>query len=330
MPPAPALPTVHGPPLAPGAGARVDSHAHAWIEPPEGVDPASALALRDEPMQAAALSKFREAAAPRRAALVDCQPPRCGRDARALARLSRASGVAIAACTGFHLARYYPHGERPWNDADSAAKEFEQELRQGMAELPERKAALIKAAHSGVQGEDPAMWEAALAARERSDALLLIHTERGAQVEALLAELLGRGVPAAKVYLCHVDKRPDHALHRELASAGALLGYDTFVRPRYQPESTSWPLLQQMVEAGHAASVALGLDLAESAMWEDAGGPAALVRHLERELTARGFSAATTEALLGENLLRRATASSSERTGQSSVGQPPDPRTSHD
>lgn len=304
-----ALPTVAGLDLTPGAGTRVDAHAHAWIDPPEGVPPEAALPLRDEAFQSAELRRLALAAAPRRAALVDCQPPACGRDARALARLSNSSGVSISAVTGFHLARYYPGGIRPWRDAASAADCFVRELHQGMAELPDRRAGLIKAAHTGRRGDDPAMWEAVVAARAATDALLLVHTERGAGVEDLVSDVLDLGVPAAKLYLCHVDKRPDHGLLRDLARAGVLLGFDTIVRPKYRPETTTWPLLQRLVqEDGLAPAIALGLDLAEAAMWRGGtiNGPAALVHHVEAELGHRDFDARTIDALLGENLLDRA------------------------
>ena len=308
------LATVDGAALAPGAAVRLDGHAHAWIDPPADVAPSAALPLRDEPHQRAALARFAEAAGTQRAALIDCQPPACGRDARMLARLSRATGVAISACTGFHLAQYYPGGVRPWSDAASAAEHFSRELGVGLHELPTRRAGLIKAAHTGRSGEDPSMWDAVVEARGRTDALLLVHTERGASVEALLDDLLDRNVPARKVYLCHVDKRPDLDLHLELARAGVLLGFDTLVRPRYRPEETTWPLLARLVEEGHGTAIALGLDLAEAAMWHGHGptsGPAALVHHVERELVDRGYEVALIDALLGQNLLRRATDASS-------------------
>ncbi len=319
------LPTVEGDGLAPGAPVRLDGHAHAWIDPPEGVDPSAALPLCDEPHQRAALGRFAAHAAPRRAALIDCQPPGCGRDARALARLSRASGVAISACTGFHLARYYPNGVRPWRDASSAAAHFVRELGEGLTELPTRRAGLIKAAHTGRSGVDDAMWEAVVEARVRSDALLLVHTERGAGVETLLVELLERGVPASKLYLCHVDKRPDLDLHRELARAGALLGFDTLVRPRYRPDETTWPLLARLVEDGHGDAVALGLDLAEAAMWHGDGpsiGPVALVEHVAHELVRRGYAHDVVDALLGQNLLRRAATPAAADASRSPTGTP--------
>jgi 5-phospho-D-xylono-1,4-lactonase len=321
------MPTVHGAPLRPGDALLLDGHAHAWIDPAPGVAGGATIALRDEARQRAGLADFARAAlwgdaAPRRAALLDCQPPGAGRDARALARLADATGVAIAACTGFHLAAYYPDGRRPWAGADEAAAAFRTELEVGLAELPERRAAVVKAAHTGRLGDDAPCWDAALAARHATGALLLMHTERGAGVEELLAWLLARGAPADRLYLCHVDKRPDVGLHLELARAGVLLGYDTFLRPAYDPDRTTWPLVRALLEANLAHALALGLDLAPAAMWPAEGraalaatagvgpagatGPAALATLVEPRLRALGAGRDAVDALLGGNLLARA------------------------
>jgi len=314
------LPTVHGAPLRPGDGVWLDAHAHAWIDPPAGVHHPQQVALRDEPRRRAALGDLARAARPRRAALVDCQPPGAGRDARVLARLSAASGVAIVATTGFHLARYYPHACRPWPDTEAARHAFSTELTDGMAELPGRRAGVVKAADTGTaeggrEGADAPWWAAALAARTEADALLLVHTERGAGAEVLLAWLSDRGVPAERVFLCHVDKRPDPGLHVELATAGALLGYDTFLRPAYDPERTTWPLVRRMLEAGLAHALAFGLDLASPAMWPSdeptpdpptALGPAGLLTAVAPRLQQLGATPADLDALLGGNLLSRA------------------------
>jgi len=314
------LPTVHGAPLRPGDGVWLDAHAHAWIDPPAGVRDPHEMALRDEPLRRAALADYARVARPRRAALVDCQPAGAGRDARVLARLAAASGVTIVATTGFHLARYYPHGRRPWQDDEGARRAFAAELTDGMAELPGRRAGVIKAADTGTaasgrEGADAPAWAAALAARAETDALLLVHTERGAGAAELLEWLVDRGVPADRVFLCHLDKRPDAGLHTELASAGALLGYDTFLRPAYDPGRTTWPLVRRVLDAGLAHALAFCLDLASPAMWPSAAaaadspgalGPAGLLTVVVPQLRDHGAAVADVDALLGGNLLRRA------------------------
>lgn len=51
---------------------------------------------------------------------------------------------------------------------------------------------------------------------------------RGAGGVEVLQALLEEGMPANRVIIGHLDERFDKAYHREIAQAGAVLGYDTF------------------------------------------------------------------------------------------------------
>ena len=76
-----------------GRRALTDAHQHVWIEP--GVVPGDGLPLlNDRPLAEAGLAAYRAAGG---AALLDCQPGGCGRNAVTLAELSKVSGVAIIA-----------------------------------------------------------------------------------------------------------------------------------------------------------------------------------------------------------------------------------------
>ena len=104
-----------------------------------------------------------------------------------------------------------------------------------------------------------------------------------------------------------MDKRPDTALHRELAAEGVLLEYDTFFRPQYDPERNLWPLLEGMLNAGMAGSIALATDLADSALWQTSGGPglAGLLTVVQARLRVMGVRDHTIRALLGANITQR-------------------------
>ncbi|MBP8973186.1 MAG: hypothetical protein KBH93_04855 [Anaerolineae bacterium] len=299
--------TVSGPLPAADVG-LADGHAHVWIQPPDGTDPAARLDLHDEAAIRAELSDFRAAGG---TLLVDCQPGEAGRDARALAHLSAATGVRITATTGFHQQKYYPPGCWLWSaSAEDAAAYFVEELTIGTRESGGTvRAATIKIGYEGViEGQTRALMEAAAAASRQTGALILFHTERGANVEALLPFFARQGVPAERLYLCHVDKRPDGGLHRELAQAGALLGYDTFARPRYDPERTTWPLLAALVGEGLGGHIAVCLDMALAGMWRHYGGGPGLLFLAEQivpRLRALGLPAATIRDLTGGNIARR-------------------------
>jgi phosphotriesterase-related protein len=149
------------------------------------------------------------------------------------------------------------------------------------------------------------LLEAAAEAARQSGAAVLFHTEQGQNVEALPLFFEDRGVAGRCLYFCHMDKRPDLGLHRELARAGILLGYDTFVRPKYKPERGVWPLLKEMVVQGLGRHIAIGLDMSSSLLWRHYGGQPGLVvlpDQLIPRMRAEGIDDATIDRLVGQNV----------------------------
>lgn len=283
-----------------------DAHSHVWIDPPKGVNPKARFELNDPRRIEAELKDFRSAGGN---LLVDCQPGGCGRDARMLVKLAEAAELHLTAVTGFHLSRYYPSGHWLWTaDEKSAAAYFINELTAGMQEKDGALAAAVKVGFDGkIEGQTRVLMEAAAEAARQSGAGVLCHTEAGFNAEALPLFFEDRGVAAGRLFVCHLDQRPDIGLHRELAQAGVLLGYETFNRPLSKPEKNVWPLLLQMVRAGHVARIAIGLDAARSARWRHYGGgpglvalPDAILPRLHHE----GLSETEVAALTGQNVAR--------------------------
>ena len=269
--------------------------------------PADVPLLCDREAIAAGLIAYRSAGG---GSLLDCQPGGCGRDGRALAELSRLTGVPIVACTGFHLVRYYPPDFWLWRAMVEAVRDiFVAEIVDGLAETRDTdypvRAGFIKIAIPADPAELPAaLWEAAAAASRDTGAALLAHTEAGAAAEQIVARLLGYGAAAVRLVICHIDKRPDFGLHRELAQAGILLEYDTFFRPKYDPERNVWPLLQRMVAAGLAGQVAIGTDMADTTLWREIG-PVGLPGAIVSRLRTLGFEPSTIRRLTGGNIADR-------------------------
>jgi predicted metal-dependent phosphotriesterase family hydrolase len=285
-----------------------DAHAHAWIAPPDGIQSEFRLELNNYDAIKAELSDFRAAGG---TTLVDCQPGGCGRDANRLLELAQATGLHITATTGFHRRKYYPPDSWLWSaPAETAAAYFVEELTMGMVEtggtIP---ATTIKVGYDGViEGQPRVLMEAAAEASHQTGALILFHTERGANVEVLVPFFADRGVTANRLYLCHVDKRPDVGLHRGLAQAGVLLGYDTFVRPKYDPEHGAWPLIKTLVADGLSTHVAIGLDLAMASMWQHYGGQIGLPflpQQIVARLQAEGFPETIIRQLTAQNIALR-------------------------
>ena len=305
--------TVLGP-VSPEALGVVDAHSHLHIGVVAG-GAADAPVLVDEAGIGRELAAFRAAGG---GAIVDCQPGGCGRDGRALRRLSEQTGVHVVASTGFHRRRYYPPDAPLFAlSAEAAADLFRDEIANGLVETrddgrsPVAFPGVIKiAAEASLEASPLALFEAAAAVARETGYAVEMHTERGAAVESLLAFFVARNLSPERLVFCHVDNRPDFGLHRELAQAGVLLEYDTFFRPKYEPERHVWPLIRQMAGAGLTDHVALATDMAEPGLWAELGGAPGLTGFftiIKEGLTRMDLPPATVDGLLGGNIARRIT-----------------------
>jgi 5-phospho-D-xylono-1,4-lactonase len=287
-----------------------DAHNHMWIDPVQGADPGSPV-LNQFDAILKELMEYREKGG---GALLDCQPIGCGRNGNQLRALSKASGVHIIASTGFHRKKYYPPDYWIWKaDAQSICEVLCSELEQGLSETLETaspfKAGFIKIAIEATWAECPlAALEGAAFAAQKSGALMEIHTEKGALAEKACIYFIDQGVLPSQLVLCHMDKRPDFGLQKELARLGVLLEYDTFYRPKYKPAENLWPLLERMVKAGLSNRIALATDMAESELYHFIGGGAGLASlpgDILSQLCERGIPEDDRINMVGGNIARR-------------------------
>ena len=282
-----------------------DAHAHVWIAPPAGIAPDVRFELADEARIVAEFRGFRAAGG---SLLVDCQPGGAGRVADKLSQLSQMTGVTVAAVTGFHLRKYYAPDHWLWQTSEQAASQyFSDELTEGMRDSSSRvRASLIKIGFDGsFDGQTGVLMRAAAHAARVAHVPILFHTEAGRNVDTLIPFFEANGVRPEQLYICHVDKRPDLGLHRELAHAGVLLGYDTFGRPKYDPDRNVWPLMHAMLDAGLDGSIAIGLDFASSVNWQQYGGGPGLLMLPEviiPRLKAEGVPNETIARLTARNI----------------------------
>jgi predicted metal-dependent phosphotriesterase family hydrolase len=298
--------------IEPDALGVFDAHGHAWIEPVPGAR-TPGFVLADYGLILAELHAFRGAGG---GAIADCQPGGCGRNGNILAKLSGASGVAIVACTGFHRSLYYaPDNPILRLDEDSAAQQFVIELRDGLLETRNHpgtapvRAGFVKAAcEAKLADTSQALLRGAALGARQTGAAFAVHTERGQAADEVVHFLESLGVDLRRVILFHMDKRPDFGLHRELAQTGILLEYDTFLRPKYDPEANLWPLIERMAGAGLEGSVALATDMADPALWAQRGAGRALTalpENIRARLHKLGLPPTSVEKMLGANAARR-------------------------
>jgi phosphotriesterase-related protein len=297
-------------PLSPEAAGIVDGHTHVWIDALGEVNPEAPI-LNTTTEITRGLHTYREAGG---GTLIDCQPGGCGRNGNRLLQLSKTSGVAIVAATGFHLWRYYPLDTAFFHASVTAAcRHFVNELTQSLEETQpstERVlAGFIKIACEATLDRTPRhLVEAAVMAARETDAAIEVHTEKGADAELIAKFMLDAGLSPHKLILCHMDKRPDFPLHCSLAQAGIGLEYDTFFRPKYRPDEGVWPLLERMLDAGLEDAIVIATDMADAAMWrqnETGMGPAGLITKIIPRMEARGFASHTIRKLTGLNITDR-------------------------
>ena len=171
------------------------------------------------------------------------------------------------------------------------------------------RAGFIKIALEADWKDTPqAAVEAAAVAAHETGALLEIHTEKGQLAEKAALYFTDQGVEPQQLVLCHMDKRPDFSLHAELSRFGVLLEYDTFFRPKYQPEVNVWPLIRTMVNAGLSEHIALATDMAEAELYKSIGngpGLASLPGVIQTRLDEMGIPLKSIQEMLGGNIARR-------------------------
>lgn len=251
--------------------------------------------------------------------LVDSMPIGGGRNAAKLAELSRRTGAHILCPTGLHLAKYYAPGH--WSErlsAERLADLFVAEIEEGI-DLADgngpsiargvHRAGLIKIAtgEKGIDARAERIFEAAVATHRATGAPILTHTEQGAGGMAQLELLVSLGANLAHVVLSHTDRRPDPAYHAALLATGVMLEYDSAFRwPEAGPNPTA-DLIVAMVEAGYAAQLLLGMDMARRSYWSSYGGGPGLTFLLEAfapRLRARGLARADIDAIFVDNPAR--------------------------
>jgi phosphotriesterase-related protein len=243
-------------------------------------------------------------------ALVDSMPCDAGRDAAALAEISRRSGVHIVVPTGLHLASYYPPGH--WGEllsAEELAELFAADIEQGVdrldysgpvVERTSHRAGVIKVAtgKDGLGRREQRIFTAACMARRRTGAPILTHTEAGAAALEQVAFFREQGVELSHVVISHADRVPDPDFHRKILESGVCVEYDSAIRSAGRAENPTADLIARLLPE-FPDQIMVGMDAAKRKYWKVFGGSPGmqfLVKELVEMLRVRGVS---------EDLIRR-------------------------
>ncbi len=199
---------------------------------------------------------------------VDAQPHGCGRMAANLVKVSEQTGVHIIACTGFHKTEFFE--DAAWLEGQSEetlTRTYIREVQEGMYEGSglTAKAGLVKCA--AIKDTYQAnrvyakLFSAAANAAAATGAPIFVHFDPGADAVELV-EFFGRyRIAPERLIFCHLDRaRYDTGYHKELAQAGVYSEYDTIHREKYHSDEAEAQLIEDMVKAGYASKLLLGLD----------------------------------------------------------------------
>lgn len=308
----PSIQTVTGP-ICPNALGHTQMHEHIYLRKGPSFAVNSALCMDDF---GRSLRELQQYAAAGGGAIVDAQPGYFGRDGQMLARLSAESGVHIIAVTGFHMPQFLEPGAPLLQmQTHEAAALFASEITCGML-LPDGSRAAIKAGvikvACGAEGVDGpvcgALFSAAAAAAAETGAPVMVHTEQGNDLLALVDFFERRGVRAERMLMCHLDRtNHDHAYHEALLRRGCTLCYDSIHRLKYISDAQELALIAQMCAAGFAEQIVLSLDTTNQRLRsyyaQDMGLDYILQSYLPM-LRRQGLSASQLQTMCHDNCAR--------------------------
>ncbi|MDX3926308.1 MAG: hypothetical protein QHC90_10965 [Shinella sp.] len=205
-----------------------------------------------------------------------------GRDPVALKAISERTGIRIIATAGFNKAIMWP-GQmagtggtfQAWIDAHSRAEirdHVVRELTVGMdGTVLKGGVAKFGTGYNAISEAEDKVMRAVLDAHKETGSPLHSHTELGTLVLEQLAIVKQEGVDPMRLTIAHVDRNPDHWLHRKAAETGAFLCFDGISRIKYHPESVLIDCILNLVKHGHEDQIVVGGDIARRTMFRNYG-----------------------------------------------------------
>jgi phosphotriesterase-related protein len=195
--------------------------------------------------------------------IVDCTTFDAGRDAGLLAEVSRASGVAIIACSGLWLD---PSVTVRARTVGQLADWFIHDLLEGMDGTIVRAGAIKIATEEAIGPDDAKILQAAGIAGIETSAPIITHTAaryRSGEAQAALFESFG--VDPRRVAIGHSDDSDDLAYLTGLASRGYWISMDRLPHgrlPEYggQTVQDRIEMIGKLIESGFARQVLLSHD----------------------------------------------------------------------
>ncbi|HEX6725022.1 MAG TPA: hypothetical protein VF073_07225, partial [Gaiella sp.] len=195
--------------------------------------------------------------------LIDPTAPGLGRDIRRIQRINAEVDLNIVVATGVYAFLELPNFLH-YRSAEAIAGLFVRELREEIDDTGVR-AAFLKCAveEHGLVGDVPKILDAVAIAALETGAPVMVHTNARAGTGTLaLDALTGRGIEPARVVVAHAGDSNDLGYLRAIADSGAILGFDRFNIPHFNPDADRIRTLLALLEEGYGDRVHLSHDAA--------------------------------------------------------------------
>jgi phosphotriesterase-related protein len=260
------VPTVRGEVAAQDLGTSL-LHEHVFIASPEGIANHNhtwgAPWWDEEERVAAAIRDLRELRDLGVRTIVDPTAFGLGRNVHRLQRVNAEVDLNIVVCTGLYAFIEVP-AYLKYREAPDLASIFRRDIEVGIDDTGV-KAAFLKCAIEayGVIGDLPLILDAIALAAVETGRPVMVHTNAEAQTGRLaLTELTRRGVDPTRIVVAHAGDSNDMDYLRELGDSGAMLGFDRFNIPSFNPDEDRIETLLKLLGEGYINRIHLSHDAA--------------------------------------------------------------------
>lgn len=311
----PTVETVRGPVELEQLGKSL-MHEHLFIHGQEGIsnfNHAWGAPIWDEEERVAdAVAKLQAIVDAGYRTFVDPTAFGLGRDVRRIARVNeQVPDLNMIVCTGVYAFAELP-GFLKDRSADALTELFVRELREGIDDTG-IKAGFLKCTveRFGLVVDLPLILEAIAAAQVETGAPLMVHTNAAAKSGLLALEAFtGHGVDPKRMVIAHAGDSNDLGYLREIADTGAVLGFDRFNIPHFNPDEKRIETLLALLGEGYVDRIHLAHDAAAWYDFMQHNPPFANEKpdflHIEREVLPKLLAAGVTQEQIDEMLVENA------------------------
>ena len=229
------------------------NYAHVWGE-----------SYWDEDARVAdAVEKLRAVRAVGIRTIVDPTAPGLGRNIPRIQRINAEVDLNIVVASGVYAFLELPNFLH-YRSAEAIAALFVRELQEGIDDTGVR-AAFLKCAveEHGLVGDIPRILDAIAIAAAKTGAPVMVHTNAVAATGTVaLEELTRRGVDPRRIVVAHAGDSNDLDYLRAIGDTGAVLGFDRFNIPHFNPDEDRMRTLLALLEEGYGDRIHLSHDAA--------------------------------------------------------------------